>query len=157
MGKVSVIYLAVLLLQWANATSFVDIQVDGHPIKVEIADRDDSRQRGLMFRHHMDADKGMLFVFAHPQVLAFWMKNTFIPLAIGYFDANCSLIDIQEMAPVTSEMETPSINYVSKKEGLFALELNNNWFEKNKVKLLAKLELLHRPTNPTLKACYRKK
>jgi uncharacterized membrane protein (UPF0127 family) len=49
-------------------------------IKVEIADTPSARERGLMFRDHMDENAGMLFVFPSAQPLSFWMKNTHIAL-----------------------------------------------------------------------------
>jgi uncharacterized membrane protein (UPF0127 family) len=39
-----------------------------------------SRAEGLMFRETMRRGAGMLFVYERPQAVAFWMKNTLIPL-----------------------------------------------------------------------------
>src|SRR5665213_4581900 len=47
---------------------------------VEVADTEASRDRGLMFRKSLAADRGMLFDFHTPQPVAFWMNNTLIPL-----------------------------------------------------------------------------
>lgn len=51
-----------------------------HSFQVEIADTPEARQRGLMFREHMEPDHGMLFVFGRPQRIAMWMKDTPLPL-----------------------------------------------------------------------------
>jgi uncharacterized protein len=51
-----------------------------HRFNVWIADDEPRRARGLMFVKHMAAGDGMLFVYPQPQVIAMWMKNTFIPL-----------------------------------------------------------------------------
>jgi uncharacterized membrane protein (UPF0127 family) len=53
---------------------------DRHKFKVEMAATPAERERGLMFRQQLDADSGMLFDFKVAQEVAFWMKNTFIPL-----------------------------------------------------------------------------
>ncbi len=47
---------------------------------VEIADDEAERARGLMFREDLPSSAGMLFVYDRPQSVAFWMKNTLIPL-----------------------------------------------------------------------------
>ncbi len=47
---------------------------------VELADDEESRARGLMFRESLAASRGMLFVYPEPGAPAFWMKNTLIAL-----------------------------------------------------------------------------
>lgn len=47
---------------------------------VEVADDDDERAAGLMYRVNMDASHGMLFVYARPRNVHFWMKDTPMPL-----------------------------------------------------------------------------
>ncbi|HET7336249.1 MAG TPA: DUF192 domain-containing protein [Rhizomicrobium sp.] len=47
---------------------------------VELANTDEARRRGLMYREQMAADHGMLFDFGRPAYQAFWMKNTILPL-----------------------------------------------------------------------------
>lgn len=54
---------------------------------VEIADDDAERARGLMFRESMPRMSGMLFLYDQPQQVAFWMKNTLIPLDLLFADA----------------------------------------------------------------------
>ena len=46
----------------------------------EIADTDELRTRGLMFRHFLPEDKAMLFDYETPRPVAMWMKNTNISL-----------------------------------------------------------------------------
>lgn len=47
---------------------------------VEIADTEELRQRGLMFRQRLPEDRGMLFDFGQPRPVGMWMKNTYISL-----------------------------------------------------------------------------
>jgi uncharacterized membrane protein (UPF0127 family) len=48
--------------------------------RVDVADDDAERGKGLMFVRDMDRDKGMLFVWDTPRRAQFWMRNTHIPL-----------------------------------------------------------------------------
>lgn len=65
---------------------------------VEIADTEQTRARGLMFREHMPRGAGMLFVYEHPQTAAFWMKNTLIPLDIIFIDEHGTVSKVHENA-----------------------------------------------------------
>ncbi|WP_413875315.1 DUF192 domain-containing protein [Albidovulum sp.] len=55
---------------------------------VEIADDEAERAQGLMFRQELPAGAGMLFIYDRPQGVAFWMKNTLIPLDMVFIGAD---------------------------------------------------------------------
>ncbi len=108
------------------------LKIAGQNVTVEIADTDALRTQGLMFRDKLADGHGMLFVFDGEQSLSFWMKNTLIPLSIGYFDHNRKLVTILEMTPaLASELEPKT--YPSGSPVQFALEMPKGWFSKNKI------------------------
>lgn len=116
-----------------------------------IADDDSRRSQGLMFIEKMDQARGMLFIFEDERPLGFWMKNTLIPLQIGFFDSNGVLVDIQEMKTAVSLMDAHPPTYQSRSPALYALEMNTGWFDKNGIKKGSRLELLSTAKSPLLK------
>ncbi|MCG8692438.1 MAG: DUF192 domain-containing protein [Minwuiales bacterium] len=90
-----------------------------HFFKVEVADNDETRARGLMFRMSMPPNAGMLFDYRTDQQVAMWMKNTFIPLDILFIDRRGKIVNIHERAVPLSLASIPSDGPVRA-----ALELN---------------------------------
>ena len=73
------------------------------PVRVELARTDSERERGLMYRNHLDPDAGMLFLFPRPAPLAFWMRNTLIPLDMIFMDPDRRIVGIVENAAPETE------------------------------------------------------
>jgi hypothetical protein len=76
--------------------------------RVEIADDEAEREQGLMFRTHLDDDAGMLFDFHTPQQVAFWMRNTLIPLDMIFIRADGVIANIADNAEPYNETPIPS-------------------------------------------------
>ncbi len=76
-----------------------------HHFKVEVADTFATRERGLMFRKRLAADRGMLFDFkkVQEQGVSFWMKNTLIPLDMVFIGADGRIVSIARNATPMSE------------------------------------------------------
>ena len=70
---------------------------------VEVADTDQTRETGLMFRKSMAPDRGMLFDFGTPQPVTFWMKNTLIPLDMVFIAKSGRVVSIARNAKPMSE------------------------------------------------------
>jgi uncharacterized protein len=100
-------------------------------VRVEIADGPLERARGLMYRTALGKDRGMLFVFHSEQPLSFWMKDTRIPLSIAYIDSKGRITDILDMKPLDDKPP----HYVSSEPVLYALEVNQGFFEEKGVKV----------------------
>ena len=117
------------------------LKIGKQTLKVEKAETPEEHARGLMFRKTLSEGTGMIFIFSDEAPRSFWMKNTFVPLAIGFFDSQKQLIDIQEMAAATSEMQTDFPSYPSNGPAKYALEVPKGWFSKHKIGIGQKFEL----------------
>lgn len=142
-GLLLIMMMAFLGIEAKTEVQFLKrtIQVGKKNLQVEIADNPEKAARGLMYRTSLKVDEGMLFIFHNEVTRHFWMKNTFIPLSIGFFDKNKKLVDVQEMQPVTSEMQKNIPTYTSKMPAQFVLEMPSGWFKKNKIRTGAKLKI----------------
>lgn len=139
---------AALLLSGCATASDPWVEVNGQRYAVEIADDDAERARGLMFREEMAEDRGMLFIHDRQEPLAYWMKNTKIPLDILYFDNARKLVAKQvDVPPCTLGDSCP--NYPSQAPARYVLELNAG--EAARLKLAEGAELKLSPSIPPAK------
>jgi uncharacterized protein len=98
------------------------VEVKGKRFYVEIADTDELRARGLMFRDEMADNRGMLFIFRQEAPRSFWMRNTRIPLDIIYLDRDLRVVSIVHNARPCRSQRCPS--YPSDGPAMYVLEVN---------------------------------
>jgi uncharacterized membrane protein (UPF0127 family) len=79
-----------------------------HAFSVELARNDAEREKGLMYRRFMPADRGMLFDFKREEPVMFWMKNTYIPLDMIFISRNGTVTSVAADAEPLSERLIPS-------------------------------------------------
>ena len=79
-----------------------------HAFEVEMAITPEEKEHGLMFRRELPEGHGMLFDFQFDQPLAFWMKNTFIPLDMLFIRSDGRILRIAENTQPLSERNIPS-------------------------------------------------
>jgi uncharacterized membrane protein (UPF0127 family) len=91
-------------------------------INIEIADDEEERTRGLMWRYSMPDSDGMLFIFEEERPLSFWMKNTYIPLDVIFVGKTGEIVAIQQNTIPLSETPIPS-----GKPARYVIEVNA-WF-----------------------------
>jgi uncharacterized membrane protein (UPF0127 family) len=80
-----------------------------YKLRVEFAATERTREYGLMCRKAVAADRGMLFDFKAPmQNIAFWMRNTLIPLDIVYIRPDGTVLSIAKNVPPLDETPVPA-------------------------------------------------
>ena len=106
------------------------IYLKGNPLTVELATTPTSRGCGLSHRHELPQNRGMLFIFADLRPRNFWMKDTFIPLSIAYLDKSGRIFSIQDMLPLQTDKQYPSVQPAA-----CALEVSQGWFSRHGVEV----------------------
>ncbi len=109
----------------------------GNPIKVfvEIANTEEKRQFGLMYRADLPEMQGMLFLFPREDALSFWMKNTPRSLDIIYINSSHTIVSIARNTRPFSEEALPS-----GKSAQFVLEVNGGFCQRYGISEGARIE-----------------
>lgn len=102
-------------------------------LKVEVADREGERERGLMEREEVKTGEGMWFVFEDEAPRSFWMKNTLVPLDIIFFDSQKKVVSIVDNMEPCKAAECPG--YDSATPAMFALEVPAGFAAENGLNL----------------------
>jgi len=119
-----------------DAEHYFAIPLGNLEIQLQLALTPEERNKGLMFRDRLPLNHGMCFVFERGEGRGFWMRNTRIPLDIGYFDSSGKLLETYAMYPYDETSITSKSQDV-----LIAVEMNQGWYAKNKITPGAQLDL----------------
>ncbi|MHB1312063.1 MAG: DUF192 domain-containing protein [Gemmatimonadaceae bacterium] len=100
------------------------LTLNGATVNFTLAATCAARTQGLMGVTTLDADAGMLFVFADDRQRGFWMKDTPTPLSVAFFDASKKVVFLADMpaysTTVYGGLNAPQMRY--------ALETRQGWF-----------------------------
>lgn len=97
------------------------VTINGRTWSVEIAMTHRARWEGLSGRTHLQADRGMLFIYPAPQPLAYCMRGCLIPIDIAFIDSTLRVVSTHTMA-VEPDL-AGRIVYASEAPAQYALEL----------------------------------
>jgi uncharacterized membrane protein (UPF0127 family) len=107
------------------AQPVVILEPDGQPpaeVTVEVARTRRQIERGLMYREHMPAEHGMLFLMGEERIQSFWMRNTLISLDMIFIGNDMTVAgvvaDTEPLTDTSRRVDRPS-SYV--------LEVNAGW------------------------------
>ncbi len=104
--------------------------------KTDIADTVEKREKGLMFKQSIPVDYAMTFVLERPLLIAMWMKNTYIPLDMIFFDESGTVVHLIENArphdltPLSSKVKVKGV-----------IELNAGLIKNNNIQIGDKISI----------------
>lgn len=97
----------------------MEIEIGNKKYNVTCAKTEDERIKGLQGVTELSDDSGMLFFFDEPQTVAFWMKDTKIPLDIVFISEDMEVLSVYKGEPGNEDL-------VEEDNVLFVLEVNQN-------------------------------
>lgn len=97
----------------------IKIEIGDKEYKVKQAKTEEEKTKGLQDIESLPENEGMLFYYDTPQNVAYWMKDTKIPLDIIFINEDEEVISVKHGKPLSEELlEEDNVMYV--------LEVNQN-------------------------------
>jgi hypothetical protein len=119
-------------------------------LNIEIAATRAEKENGLMYRRAWGGTDGMLFINKNPSYVSYWMKNTYLNLAMYFMDRDLDILEVYNPLPLST-----NIIYSGSSDVEFVLELNpaltnilRDSYPVFKKKMLEKLGELSSKINP---------
>jgi len=92
-----------LLLPWllggVSTVKFAPLYIGDRLFRVEVADTDSARARGLMFRRTLGEDQGLILAWADDDLRTIWMKNCYIHLDLIFLNQRRQVVAIFANVP----------------------------------------------------------
>jgi len=119
------------------------VKIGGVSIKVDVADTDAERQKGLSGRSSLDKDSGMLFVINSKATPTFWMKDMKIAIDIIWILSLSGDVKEGKIIQIDKNVQAPSFGTPDNKLKLYSpksavdyvLEVNSGYSDSNNIKV----------------------
>jgi len=117
-----VLTVSVCFAEAQTKKRLISLEAGGKKISAELAVTHEERVRGLMHRHSLRLNSGMLFVFPALGWHCMWMKNTKVPLSAAFIDNEGKIVNIADMTPGSETF------HCADRPVRYVLEMNKGWF-----------------------------
>lgn len=104
------------------------LSIGASQLDVAIAADQASCEQGLMKQKTLGANEGMLFIFPSPQRVAFWMKDTSLPLSIAYLTSSGRIVEMHDLEPFDEHSLLSSSSAI-----VYVIEAPRGWFAKHQI------------------------
>ncbi|KKU10041.1 MAG: hypothetical protein UX13_C0022G0012 [Candidatus Woesebacteria bacterium GW2011_GWB1_45_5] len=131
----------------STATAEKTVTIGESVIKVEIADTQSQRAKGLSGRSSIEENSGMIFVFDSQNVTPiFWMKDMIIPIDIVWInDGKVVKIDTNIRPPKENTPDKNLPTYVAGQPVDYVLEVNAGFVENQGIKIGDSVQIQFNP------------
>ncbi len=109
-------------------------------VSAQIAQSKQELSKGLSKRKSLPENQGMLFLFKEEQFLAFWMKDTFIPLDLIFLNKDKQIVKIVKLAQPCEGENCPS--YFSDFESQYVIETKGGFCDKYQINEASAVDFL---------------
>ncbi len=143
MKKTAVLLFLLVLVSVILLSKVTHIRIffpDGETIIADLAETEEERSRGLMFRNTINDDQGMLFVFEQEGLYSFWMKNMNFTIDILWLDRQKRIVHLEHNVPPCKKEPCPT--YAPLVPAKYVLELKAGSIEKRMLKLYDRIEFI---------------
>jgi hypothetical protein len=108
------------------------ITIDNVVLDVEIADDNEKRELGLMYREELPEDRGMLFIFEQERKYQFWMMNMRINIDMIWIDAKGKVVHIVDDAkPCIDAAHSSQCTFNPDEPAKYVLEVYSGFVKKH--------------------------
>ncbi len=146
----AVVAVSIVVTMYTGNTSIARLEyevkrimIDDVLLDVEIADDDEKRALGLMYRDSLEEYKGMLFIFPYEGKYAFWMMNMNFSIDIIWIDSEGKVVYIVDNAlPCSMVASTSECTYEPDVHAKYVLEVNGGFAERHGVTIGSRMIIL---------------
>ena len=118
------------------------LKINENILKVEVADTQEKRSKGLGGRQALASDEGMLFVFLKMDKYPFWMKGLTFPLDFVWISGSEVVDILQNVAPPAVDLPDQSLTIYQPKVVVDkVLEVNGGTIQRLNIKVGDNLSL----------------
>lgn len=130
------ILAGIILVGSRRSPAIRTLRLDRQSYRLEVADNDKVRAKGLGGRHSMPKDRGMLFVFDQPERSCFWMKDMQFAIDIIWTDKDGKVLHIVPSLPPDSYPQ----DYCTPEPAKYVIELVSGQAAAHKIQVGEKLD-----------------
>lgn len=95
----------------------ISIEIGDKKYKVKEAKTEEEKMKGLQDIESLPENEGMLFYYDSPQDVAYWMKDTKVPLDIVFINDDEEVISVKQGEPLSEDL-------IEEDDVLYVLEVN---------------------------------